>query len=63
MTTQIQISQFEITSKIVNEYREEVDKYLYCLYLLESYEMPDSDDDIEQLEQVLESIDISSLTK
>jgi len=63
MTTQNKIYPFEITSTIVDEYREDVDKYLYCLYLLECYEMPADDDDIEQLEQILESIDVSSLTK
>ena len=63
MTTTNTIFKFEITKAIVLEYRGTVDKWLFCNYLLESYEMDDSDEAIEELECVLESIKVSALTK
>ena len=63
MTTTNTISQFEITKAIVLGYRGTVDKWLFCHDLLGSYEMDDSDEAIEQLECILESIKVSTLTR
>jgi hypothetical protein len=56
-------SKIEITQNLVNEYLKTEDKWVFTMQLLAGYELDYSDETIEELECILESVEISNLTK
>jgi hypothetical protein len=56
-------SKIEITKNLVNEYLKTEDKWVFTMQLLADYELDYSDETIEELECILESVEISNLTK